>query len=456
MSQIVNPTTTAATPPSFLSRRYTTYMFWLLWGTNFINYVDRYAFSAVLPAVRDEFSLSFFQEGLLATSFLLVYTLGILPLGLLADRIQRKFVVAGGVAFWSLVTAVTAIAPNYAALFATRAALGLGEGSYFPASTSMLASCYPPAKRASIMSRWNTGLLVGAAIGTTGGGLVYSLLGNQWRPVFLVFGIPGLLLALLVFLVKEPPRSAEGEAVSAEAALAREGLAGIRRDLGDLWKIASLRIVVAMQALSFFVFGATSLFLSQLIHDQFGVSIGLAGTITGAVLVVGGITGLLAGGAVSDALVRRFPGARVLVSGWGFALSVPTFTVAVLAMIYDFGLSKEVRLYGLFVPFFFLAVALLQVNSGPLTAVSQDVVTPVKRAAAVGLTLMLSHLLGDLFSPSIVGLLADNLKGIAGNKAFGYALLVTCVPILIAAAIVGIWGARFVKADEDRAQGIIA
>ena len=452
MSQAVNPATTAATPGSFISRRYATYMFWLLWGTNFINYVDRYAFAAVLPAVRDEFKLSFFQEGLLATSFLLVYTLSILPLGLLADRIHRKFVVAGGVAFWSLVTAVTAIAPNYGALFATRAALGLGEGSYFPASTSMLASCYPAAKRASVMSNWNTALLVGAAVGTTGGGLIYGLLNNQWRPVFLIFGIPGLLLALLVMLIKEPPRTAEGETVSAEATLAREGLKGIRRDLGDLWRISSLRIVVALQALSFFVFGATALFLSQLIHDQFGVSIGLAGTITGAVLVLGGVTGLLSGGAISDALVQRYPGARVLVSGWGFVLSVPTFAIAVLAMIFDFGLSKEIRLYGFFVPFFFLTVALLQVNSGPLTAVSQDVVTPLKRAAAVGLTLMLSHLLGDLFSPSIVGLLADNLKGLAGTKAFGYALLITCVPVLIAAGIVGIWGARFVKADEERAR----
>jgi MFS family permease len=454
-----------AVPSSKGFRRYAGYVFWLLWFTNFLNYVDRYAFAAVLKPVRAEFHLTTFEEGLLATAFLFVYTFSILPLGLLADRIKRKFVVSGGVAFWSLVTAVTAFAPNFAALFATRAALGLGEGSYFPASTSMLASCYPPAKRASVMSRWNTGLLAGAAIGTLGGGLAYEALGQQWRPVFLVFGIPGLLVALLVALVREPPRGAEGEAVNVEAELAREGLRGLWREMTQLMRIRSLRIVVALQALSFFVFGATALFLSQFISDQFGVSVGLAGTITGAVLVIGGIAGLLAGGWISDALVARYPGARVLVSGWGFAISVPCFAISVLSAIFTFGIpSTNVRLYGLFVPFFFLSVALLQVNSGPLTAVSQDVVTPLKRAAAVGLTLMLSHFLGDLFSPSLVGLLSDNLGahgqqiaflaqlGVNPQTAFGFALLITCVPILIAAAIVGIWGARFVKGDEEAAR----
>lgn len=455
------PAATSSAPP--LTRRYTRYLFWILWLANFLNYIDRYAFAAVLKPIRDQFGLTTFQEGLLATSFLFVYTLTILPLGLLADRIKRKFVVAGGVAFWSVITAVTAIAPNYGALFATRAALGLGEGSYFPASTSMLASCYPQKQRASVMSRWNTGLLAGAAIGTLGGGLAFEAFGH-WQPVFLVFGIPGLLLALLVYLVKEPPRSSADDAVSAETALAREGFAGIRRSLGDLWKITTLRIIVALQALSFFVFGATALFLAQLISDQFNVSVGLAGTITGAVLVLGGVAGLLAGGWIADLLIKRYPGARILVSGWSFFISVPCFIVAVLSTIYSFGLSPSARLYGLFVPFFFISVAMLQVNSGPLTAVSQDVVTPLKRAAAVGLTLMLSHFLGDLFSPSIVGLLTDQLGyhaasipfgpqlGLTKHTAFGFALLITCVPVLIAAGFVGIWGARFVQKDEAAAQ----
>src|SRR5215470_19806163 len=96
-----------------MSRRYAAYIFWLLWLANFMNYADRYAFLAIGDHVQVEFGLTDTQYGLLATSFLFVYTLSILPLGLLADRIKRKTVVAGGITFWSIVMTFTALAPNY-------------------------------------------------------------------------------------------------------------------------------------------------------------------------------------------------------------------------------------------------------------------------------------------------------------------------------------------------------
>jgi MFS transporter, Spinster family, sphingosine-1-phosphate transporter len=464
MSQAIGATASQPPTTAGMTKRAAGYIFWLLWLANFINYADRYAFLALGDKVQNDFHLSDGQLGLLATSFLFVYTLGILPLGLLADRIQRKLVVAGGIAFWSVVTAITAITPNYASLFATRAALGLGEGSYFPASTSMLASSYPQKQRASVMSRWNTGLLAGLAVGFVGAGVLYSIFGHQWRPVFLVFGIPGLILAAFIFLVKEPPRHAADDAVSAEAAIARQGLAGIGRSLAELWRIPTLRITVAMQALSFFVFGSTLVFIVPLFDRQFPDLAVSPTTLVGVATVIGGVIGLLSGGAIADRLITRYPGARVLVSGWAFLLSVPFFIGSVLFIIFDFGLTQNVRVFGIFTPLFIITVALLQVNSGPLTAVSQDVVTPIKRAAAVGLTLLLSHFLGDLFSPTIAGFLSDGLKGhtlfgvfdVTFNNAPGFAFLITGVPVLLAAGIVGIWGARFVKGDEDRAQQVTA
>ena len=438
-----------------LSRRYATYIFWLLWLANFINYADRYAFLAIGDHVQTEFGLSDTQYGLLATSFLFVYTLSILPLGLLADRIQRKTVVAWGITFWSIVTAFTALASSYGLLFATRAALGLGEGSYFPASTSMLASSYPGKDRAKIMSRWNTGLLVGLAVGFVGAGVLYGVFGHQWRPIFYVFAIPGLLLALLIFLSKEPPRQAEDDA-SAETVLARAGLRGIWRNIVELWKVPTLRVVIALQALSFFVFGATLVFIVPLFDREFPNLPVSPTTLIGVGTVIGGIAGLLAGGAIADALITRYPGARVLVSGWSFVIAVPLFVVSVLSVVLPLGLSTNVRVFAIFTPLFILTVALLQVNSGPLTAVSQDVVVPLKRAASVGLTLLLSHFLGDLFAPTIAGALSDFLSGnpffhslgITHANSPGYAFLVIGVPALLAAGIIGIWGARFVQRDE--------
>lgn len=446
-----------ASPP--LTRRYALYIFWLLWLANFINYADRYAFLAIGDHVQVEFNLSDTQYGLLATSFLFVYTLSILPMGLLADRITRKTVVAGGITFWSIVTAFTALAPNYGAIFATRAALGLGEGTYFPASTSMLASSYPSKDRAKVMSRWNTGLLVGLAVGFVGAGVLYGVFNDQWRPVFYVFGIPGLLLALLIFLSKEPPRQADDEA-SAETVLARGGLPGIWRNIVELGKIPTLRVIVAMQALSFFLFGATLVFIVPLFDRQFPNLAVSPTTLVGVATVIGGIVGLLVGGAVADAIIARYPGARVLVSGWSFIIALPFFVASVLSVVFDFGLSQNVRVFGIFTPLFIITVALLQVNSGPLTAASQDVVTPLKRAAAVGLTLLLSHFLGDLFAPTIAGALSDFFSGNAFFHSFGithsnspgYAFLVLGVPVLLAAGIVGIWGARFVQGDEAAAR----
>jgi MFS family permease len=439
-----------------LSRRYATYIFWLLWLANFINYADRYAFLAIGDHVQVEFGLSDTQYGLLATSFLFVYTLSILPLGLLADRIKRKTVVAAGMAFWSVVTAITALAGSYAALFATRAALGLGEGSYFPASTSMLASTNPAKDRAKVMARWNTGLLVGLAVGFVGAGILYVVFGHQWRPIFYVFGVPGLLLALFIFLSKEPPRRGEDDEASVEGELARGGLSGVWRNIVELWRVPTLRIVIIMQALSFFVYGSVLVFIVPLFDRQFPNLAVSPTTLVGVGVVVGGIIGLLVGGAVADAIITRYPGARVLVSGWSFLISVPFFIASVLVTILPFGISPNLRIFGIFTPLFIITVALLQVNTGPLTAVCQDVVTPLKRAASVGLTLLLSHFLGDLFAPTIAGALSDFLSGnplfhslgITHSTSPGYAFLIVGVPALLIAGIVGVWGARYVQRDE--------
>ncbi|HUY79665.1 MAG TPA: MFS transporter [Ktedonobacterales bacterium] len=450
----------ASVAPRQLTRRYATYIFWLLWLANFINYADRYAFLAIGDHVQVEFKLSDTEYGLLATSFLFVYTLCILPMGLLADRIKRKSVVAGGITLWSIVTTFTALSPNYGVIFATRAALGLGEGSYFPASTSMLASAYPLKDRAKVMARWNTGLLAGLAVGFVGAGILYSVFNDQWRPVFYVFGVPGLLLALFIFLSKEPPRLAEDDDASAEIALARGGLSGVWRNIVELWRIPTLRVVVAMQALSFFIFGVALVFIVPLFDRQFHNLAVTPTTLVGVATVVGGITGLLVGGAVADALIPRYPGARVLVSGWSFLISLPFFIGSVIPLVFGLGLSANVRVFGIFTPLFIITVALLQVNTGPLTAVAEDVVTPLKRAASVGLTLLLSHFFGDLFAPTIAGALSDFFSGntffhslgITHNNAPGYAFLIIGTPVLLAAGLVGVWGARFTQADEAAAR----
>ncbi len=448
--------------PALFRRRANT-VFWLMWSLNFLNYADRYAFTAVSPVVAKEFHFDYATLGFITGSaFLLTYTLGILPLGLLADRIKRKNVIGSGVLFWSLMTFLTGLVRSPASLTAVRAALGLGEGSYYPPGTSLLSSYYPTERRARVMSRWGMGSLVGLAAGFLVGGIIAQLFG--WRYAFFIFGVPGIVLAAITWRMKEPPRVAQDDNDIPELALARAGWQGIKRDVADLLKVPTLRVTVAVQAMGFFVLFASVTFLPTLLNQQFGLSTGTIGLISGVVLVIGGVGGLYLGALFADKLITRFPGARVFVSGMGFLLAAPFFAGAIFAAIATTGLPLNVRLYGLFIPLFLLTAVLLNVYSGPLTAVVQDVTAPARRAAAIGLTLMLSHLLGDLASPYLVGKLGDTLKsgaqnaswiaqlGVTPANALGVAFLITCVPLLIIAGIVGIRGARAVKSDAEKAQ----
>ena len=316
------------------------------------------------------------------------------------------------------------------------------------------------------MSHWNTGLLAGSAVGFALGGLLADAIG--WRFAFFLFGIPGLILALLAVRLHEPPRAAADDVDVPELALARAGLGGIWRDIVELSGIRTIRITFVVQGMGFFVIGASTTFLNILLVNQFGIKAGTAGLISGGVLVVGGISGLLVGSWLSNQLQTRFEGARVLVSGLGFFVAAPFFAASILSTIAAQSLPLNIRLYALFVPFFFVTVLLLNVYSGPLTAVVQDVTPPARRAAAIGLTLMLSHLFGDLFSPTLVGLLGDFLKnnshsiswiqqiGVTPQNSLGVSLMVFCVPVLFICGIIGMRGSRTVKHDREVAQQVAA
>src|ERR1041385_3697318 len=176
-----------------MPRGYALYVLALLFGINFLNYMDRWVGSAVAPLIQAEFGLSDFNVGLLGSSFTLVYALGALPFGLWADRGMRKTVIGAGVAIWSAATLLTGFTTNFAQLFVTRAFLGIGEASYYPAGTSLLGDFFSREKRGRVMSIWSAGSAVGIAAGFAGGGLLAAQFG--WRPAFFVTAAPGLLLA---------------------------------------------------------------------------------------------------------------------------------------------------------------------------------------------------------------------------------------------------------------------
>src|SRR5436305_3089396 len=165
------------------------FAFTVLFIVNVLNYADRYVLSAILPSIKHEFNMSDFQGGLLISSFLIVYAVATLPLGVWADRGVRKNIVALCVGIWSLSTALAGFAQNLLQLFSMRAILGVGEAGYAPASLSLLGDFLSRSQRARVLSYCSIRTLIGQAIGVTLAVLVADTLG--WRWAFYIVGIPG-------------------------------------------------------------------------------------------------------------------------------------------------------------------------------------------------------------------------------------------------------------------------
>src|SRR6266568_4428226 len=182
------------------------FAFIILFTINVLNYADRYVLPAILPKARQDLGLTTIEEGLLGSSFLLVYGLTTLPLGVCADRGVRKNIIGLCVGVWSVATTLGGLSRNFWQLISARTVLGIGEAGYGPASISMLGDFFTKAHRGRVLSYWSVGNVVGAAIGFTFGGLVADALG--WRWAFYMVGIPGLIAAFLAWRISEPTRGA--------------------------------------------------------------------------------------------------------------------------------------------------------------------------------------------------------------------------------------------------------
>jgi MFS family permease len=403
--------------------RYAAYVLAVMVGINFLNYMDRWVGSAVAPLIQAEFELSDFSIGLLGSAFTLVYALGALPFGLWADRGVRRTVIGTGVAVWSVATLLTGFTTNFPQLFATRAVLGIGEASYYPAGTSLLGDYFPRQVRGRVMAIWSAGTSFGIAAGFAGGGLLAAAYG--WRVPFFATAAPGLLFAVLAFRLREPVRGAaeeHGQHVlhAADASL---------KKMFDLLKISTLRWTILSQTALFFVLGANAYWLPTLLTRRFGMSIGEAGTLAGGVIVLGGLVGTLVGGWVADWRRRHSGRADLEVSIVGFLAGAVFVSVALLAPA------------AWFVPAFLLAVVCLSLFTGPFTAISQNVVVPSLRASAVTVTLLIAHLFGDSYAPAAVGLLSDALGGLQ------LALLIVSPILLLVAAGLAMLALRSIQSD---------
>ena len=388
---------------------------------NLLNYLDRYIPSAVLPQLKASGIVSTdFQLGILSPGFVVVYMLAAPVFGYLGDRRSRTRPIALGVALWSLATMGSGLSRTYWELFASRAAVGIGEAAYATISPALLADYYPAARRGRIFAIFYMAIPVGAALGYVVGGVVSQAWG--WRAAFFVAGLPGLLLALWVLRVPDPPRGATEPLAGAKAGRSTEQAAQRPGMLLALRRTATLYLQLARQAsyaltvLGYaaytFAVGGLAFWMPTFLERVRAVPVSQATTGFGAIVVVTGFAGTFAGGWLGDYCLRYTQQAYLWVSGIATLLALPLAVVCLTAA------SPSV-----YYPALVVAELLLFMSTGPINSVIVSLVSPAHRASAVALSVLAIHLLGDVISPPLIGSVSD-------HTSLGDAVLL--VPVAVA------------------------
>ncbi len=418
------------------SRAYARYVLTVLFVVYVFNFIDRQVLAMVIEDVKAEMQLSDTMLGLLlGPAFTLFYTLAGIPIARLADRSNRRNIVAAGLAVWSAMTAVCGLAGNALHLALARFGVGIGEAAGTPPSHSMISDYFPPERRATALSIYGMGIYLGVMFGFMGGGLIRDWSGD-WRTPFYVLGAAGLpLVALLLFTVREPARgAAEHGAVDTETPPLREVL----RTLGTQRSFVLLTLAACFQALAGYAvlsWGAAFLMrVHALDFSQVGVSFGL-------VAGVGGAVGVSVGGVLSDRLGAR--DARWYV--W-----LPAIVSVVAApFALPFYLASDVTLA---LGFFAIYYTINNMYVGALWSVAQGLVKVRMRALASATLLTVLNIVGMGLGPFLVGFLNETAFAWAGDEAIRYSLLVTAGIGAIAAVFFVLCG-RGLREDLARAAG---
>ena len=402
-----------------------------------LNTVDRsQILAASLQAIKKEFAASDFQMGVLTgIPFALFYSFMGIPIAAWADRSSRRNVLALAVASWSAMTAIFGMAVNYAMLFVARVGTAVGEAGGSPPSHSLISDYFPKSRRGTAFSIYALGVPLGSSLGAALGGWGNQNLG--WRMTFILAGVPGVAIALLLwFTVKEPPRGLS-DGVSRVAA-DRMPVPGMFEVLRTLWQRRSFRHLTLAAALHSVVWYASSAFNNAFLQRSHQMSVAEAGYWIAVLSAISGF-GTFLGGFAADRLSSRFNDRRwyLFVPGLATLLCVPFQFIAYLSP------DRAVVLPS-FVGLMFMAAVFF----GPSFAMTQALATLRMRSVATSLLLFIQTLIGNGLGPSVTGLISDLLAPSSQQNSLRYALVIIGV-VNIWAAVHYLLSSRTVRQDLE-------
>jgi MFS family permease len=394
---------------------------------NLFSYLDRYIVSALIESLKhSELGLSDANLGSLMSGFLVVYTLTAPVFGALGDRRSRPRLIALGVACWSFATALSGFAVGYLSLLAARASVGVGEAAYVTIAPSLLSDYFPVRQRGRVMAIFFCAIPVGSALGYVVGGLVDKHYG--WRMAFFVAGVPGLLLAALCLLLRDPPRGVQDTGAAPDVAPTSQPTPSAVRKAtwatyGRLMHNKPYALTILGYAAYTFAVGGLAYWMPAFLERARGMPRSEATVSFGTIVVITGFIGTFVGGWLGDYCAKYSRQAYLWLSAIATFVAAPFVWMALTTASHSLYLACMVA-----------AQLCLFLSTGPINAAIINLVVATERATAIALGVFAIHLLGDAISPFLIGALSD---------AFSLAQAVKIVPIaVVLSGGIWVWAAR--------------
>jgi predicted MFS family arabinose efflux permease len=375
---------------ALLSRRYRTWFVLVLLLLSMLNYADRAILSVLAQPIKEDLKLTDGELGMLSgLGFAILYSLLGLPIGWLAERVNRRNLIAVCVAAWSLMTAACGLAGSFFSLLLGRVGVGIGEAGFQPPVSSLVADQFKADRRGTVMSIILLGSPLGFLLGQAVGGWVASQWG--WRVAFFTLGVPGALAALIVWLtLKEPPRGLADGRVNVDAA------PSLKEAIKTMWSKPTFRHLLFAFVIAGFAMNAVAQFVLPFYLRSFNLPLATVGALFGMVAFSSNGLGMLLGGMGFDRLSRR--DARWPL--WGPAamlfVAMPLYLLA----------FRSVTATASFA-FIWFANLTMATHLAPSLSMVQNVAPPRMRATATALVWLVMGLIGTGFGPTLMGFASD-------------------------------------------------
>lgn len=313
---------------------------------------------------------------------MIVHAVCSVPLGILADKWIRKKIITIGVSIWSIATFLTGLVQNFTQLLIARGIVGIGEASYAPAATSLIADNYPDEKRAQASSTFHLGMFFGGTLGMILSGIIGTHLG--WRASFFIVAIPGIFLALMATRIKETKHEHHNSSDVNKTNILK------------LFKTPAYIMTLVAGTMLTFTSSAIISWMTQFFIRYHNYTVDQASITIGLAVILGGPGGIYTGGKISDYLYNKHKLPRSLGMGIAFLLATPLMYITITTR------NETLMLVSLVV-----ATFLMTWYYGPMVALIQDIVPRSLKATAFAFYLFFAHLIGSTPAPALIGKVSD-------------------------------------------------